>query len=113
MGLFCDEPVELGVTIGEYSGDIVDSMLRSLRLRNTEYLALTEEQAISIDGLLHPEMVMRFVNHHPDESTTNIRFRVNGSQVFLETTKPVGPGEEFFADYGDIYWKLLGITPRG
>ncbi len=112
MGLFAEERVGHGVTIGEYSGDVVDSLVKWLRLRNAEYLALTEDRSISIDGRRHPEMLMRYVNHHPSEKAVNIRFRSEGTRVFLETTKPVGAGEEFFADYGDMYWLLLGIMPH-
>lgn len=106
------ENIGPGVIIGEYSGDIVDSLFKWLRLRNTDYTALTENPAVCIDALAHPEMMMRYVNHHPDKARLNVRLWPEGIQVFYETTRPVEIGEEFFTDYGYLYWRLRGITPH-
>ena len=111
-GAFSLENIGSGVTIGEYSGDVVDSLFKWLRLRNTDYIALTENPAVCIDALAHPEMLLRYVNHHPDRTRMNIQIRTVGVQVFYETTRPVKKGEEFFTDYGDLYWRIRGITPR-
>jgi hypothetical protein len=113
QGLFAMERIEAGVTIGEYTGDIVDSVFKVLRLPNKDYVALTSNPAISIDALRRPEAMMRYICHHPKEERRNVRYRSDGSRKFLETIRPVDPGQEFLADYSDVYWRLRGITPNG
>jgi hypothetical protein len=113
QGLFALERIEAGVTVGEYTGDIVNSVFKALRLRNRDYLANTSNPAISIDALRRPEAMMRYVNHHPREEKRNVRFRDEGCRKFYETTRSVDPGEELLTNYGDLYWRLRGITPNG
>ena len=112
-GLFALERIEAGVTVGEYTGDIVDSVFKVLRLSNKDYIALTNNPAICIDALRRPEVMMRYINHHPEAEKRNVRYRSEGASKFVETTRAVDPNEELFADYSDIYWKLRGITPNG
>jgi hypothetical protein len=111
LGVFAVEPIAAGVTIGEYTGDIVDSVLRSLRLPNKDYLARTGEGSIYIDSSNRPEAVMRYVNHHPNAERRSVEFRNDGRRKFLVTTRAVAAGEELFVDYDWLYWKLRGITP--
>lgn len=111
-GLFALERIEAGVTIGEYTGDIVASVFKGLRLRNKDYVALTNDPALSIDAFHRPEAMMRYINHHPQEEMRNVRYRSEGTRKFVETIRPVEPGKELFADYSAIYWRLRGITPR-
>lgn len=111
-GVFALQDIEPGITIGEYSGDTVDSVFNWLRLRETDYLALTDDPAISIDALAHPEMLLRYVNHHPDNSRVNVHLRTKDRRVYFETSRPVTSGEEFFTDYGDLYWRIRRIIPR-
>jgi len=112
-GLFALERIETGVTIGEYTGDIIDSVFKGLRLHNKDYIALTSNPAISIDALRRPEVMMRYINHHPQAAKRNVRYRSEGTRKFVETIRAVDPGEELFADCSDIYWRLRGITPNG
>ena len=113
QGLFASEQIEAGVTIGEYMGDIVDSVFKLLRLRDIDYLALTDDPRIFIDPLHQPEVTMRYICHHPKEEKRNVRFRSEGTRKFVETTRLIDPGEELLTDYGNIYWRLRGITPNG
>lgn len=111
QGIFALERIAAGVTIGEYTGDVVDSMWRAMRLRDRSYLALTCDAAISIDALRRPEVMMRYICHHPRKGKCNVQFVDQGVRKFVVTTRPVDPGEEFFIDYGDTYWRLKGIRP--
>jgi hypothetical protein len=113
QGLFALERVEAGVTIGEYAGDIVDSVFKALRLRDKDYVALTDDPAISIDPFRRPEVMMRYICHHPKAERRNVQYINEGSRKFVRTTRVVEPGEEFFTDYGEAYWRLRGLTPRG
>ena len=110
-GLFSTDPLEPGTLIGEYLGDSVDSFVKALRMPDFRYLAMWERLDGAIDAADHPGMAMRYVNHHPDEALSNIRFRAEGRRVFLETTRRVEAGEEFFAHYAEAYWRLLGTRP--
>lgn len=111
MGLFALDSVEAGIVIGEYLGDSVDSFFKALRMPDFRYLAMWEKLDGAIDAARHPGMAMRYVNHHPDEELSNIRFRAEGSRVFLLTTRRVEAGAEFFAHYADAYWRLLRVQP--
>ena len=113
QGLFAMERIEAGVTIGEYSGDIIDSVFKVLRLRDKDYVARTSDPSICIDALRRPEVMMRYICHHPKEQKRNVKFRDDGSRKFVETTQPVDPDEELLTDYSDVYWRLRGITPSG
>jgi hypothetical protein len=111
LGLFALDSVEKDVVIGEYLGDPVDSFFKALRMPDFRYLAMWEKLDGAIDAIQHPRMAMRYVNHHPDEGSTNIQFRAEGSRVFLVTTRRVDAGAEFFALYAEVYWRLLKMRP--
>lgn len=108
LGLFAGEHVDAGVLIGEYAGDVVESVFKVLRLRNLAYVAIDEEY---IDTSMHPEAAMRYVCHHPRPERQNVEFSSEDGRLFLRTTKPVQSGEEFFVDYGYVYWAMHGIEP--
>lgn len=111
LGLFAIDSVEPGIVIGEYLGDPVDSFAKMLRMPDFRYLVMWEKLDGGIDAIRHPDMAMRYVNHHPDPERANIRFLARGRRVFLETTQRVEPGAEFFAHYAGAYWRLLGVRP--
>jgi hypothetical protein len=111
-GLFACETIPAGEVVGEYGGDRVDSLCRWLRLRNMEYLMLTEVNTLMIDAANRPEMTMRYVNHHFDPSRHNLVRKAAGETVYLVSSREIAAGEEFFFDYGALYWKLQGIDPR-
>lgn len=111
LGLFAIDSVEAGVVIGEYVGDPVDSFSKALRMPDFRYLAMWEKLDGAIDAARHPGMAMRYVNHHPDPESSNILFCAEGRRVFLKTTRKVDAGAEFFANYAEVYWRLLRIRP--
>ncbi len=111
LGLFAVDPVEPGIVIGEYVGANVGSFFKALRMPDIKYLAMWEKLDGAIDAARHPGMAMRYVNHHPDQELSNILFRAEGRRVFLETTRSVEAGAEFFANYAEVYWRLLRIRP--
>lgn len=111
MGLFALEDIPANVILGEYCGDFIPSTFRTMRLRNSDYLAFTGIPWLYIDALRHPEVMVRYINHHPDPESVNVRLRQQEEAVFFDTTRPIRRGEEFFTDYGDIYWKLRNIPP--
>lgn len=111
QGLFALERIEAGVTIGEYTGDVVDSRWRAMRLRDRSYLAPTCDTAFFIDALRRPEVMMRYLCHHPRKEKRNAQFMDQGIRKFVVTTRPVDPGEELFIGYGDTYWRMMGISP--
>jgi len=112
-GLFALEEVEAGVRIGEYAGDMVDSVFKVLRLPNKEYVASTGDPFLCIDPSHRPEVMMRYICHHPDKEKRNVRFVDVGPRKFVESTRRIASGEEFLTDYSDLYWRLRGITPNG
>ena len=111
LGLFAIDSVDPGIVIGEYVGDTIDSFFKALRVPDIKYLAMWEKLDGALDAARHPGMAMRYVNHHPDQECSNIRFWAEGSRVFLETTRRVEAGAEFFANYAEVYWRLLRIRP--
>ncbi len=111
LGLFSLERVDAGVTIGEYTGDVIDSAFNVVRLRNIDYVASTGG-ASWVDAIHRPEVKMRYICHHPKKEKRNVQFRDEGSRKFVETIRPINVGEEIFLDYGDLYWRLRGITPK-
>lgn len=113
LGLFALEGIEAGITIGEYTGDIIDSVFKVLRLRDKDYVALTSNPAICIDPSRRPEVMMRYICHHPKEEKRNVRYINIGSRKFVESTRRIDSGEEFLTDYSDMYWRLRDITPNG
>jgi len=111
QGLFALECIEPGEVVGEYVGDVIDSVTKAFRLRDRRYLACTGDPRVRIDALRHPEVVLRYVCHHPRAERRNVRFRPEGTRVWVEATRRVEPGEELFMDYGDSYWRLMGVEP--
>lgn len=112
LGVFALEPIEAGVLLGEYAGDAIDTVARSFRLRDRDYLVCTADPRVRLDALRHPEVVYRHVCHHPQEARRNVRFRPEGLRVFVESTRRIEAGEELFADYGGSYWRVKGVDPR-
>lgn len=112
-GLFAMEPLEAAVTIGEYAGNIVPSVFKVWRLRDKDYLAQTDDPAICIDSAGRPEVMMRYLCHHPDPAKRNVQFINEGPLKFVRTTCAIEPGKELFTDYGDAFWRVRGIVPRG
>lgn len=109
LGLFALAPVEEDVIIGEYVGDTVASLFQILRLRDLSYLALGEP---AIDAANHPEVMMRYVCHHPSPEKCNVEFwRDDECRVYFRTTKAVAAGDEFFIDYGGMFWAIQGVDP--
>lgn len=108
-GLFALEDVPGGEILGEYGGDRVTSLVRLLRLRNKDYTMMTDNPSLVIDAAARPEALMRYVNHHFDAGCRNLERAVEGEVVHYVTTRPVRKGEEFFVDYGELYWKLRGL----
>jgi 2'-5' RNA ligase len=108
-GLFALETIPAGEVLGEYGGDKVTSLTKWLRLRDKDYLMTTDIPELSLDAARRPEMMMRYVNHHFDKTRLNLIRRAEGERVFYVTSREISPGEEFFVDYGELYWKLRGV----
>jgi hypothetical protein len=110
-GLFAAEKIPSGEVLGEYDGDRITSLAKWLRLRNKDYVMLTDTRGVVIDALGHPEMKLRYVNHHFDTHRQNLMRKADGENVYFVTTCEIAPGEELFTDYGDLYWKLRDVNP--
>jgi hypothetical protein len=108
LGLFAAERVPADFVIGEYAGDTIDSIFKVLRMRNLGYLAIDEP---CVDTAGHPEVAMRYICHHPRPERQNVDFVSDDGQIFIRTTRAVEAGEEFFLDYGYMYWAIHGVTP--
>jgi hypothetical protein len=106
QGLFSLQHIEAGVRVEEYTGDTVDSLSKYVRLRIKDYVADSPCPGIFIGASRRPEALMRYINHHPDASRRNVRFRNEGTRKYYETTRPVQPDEELLTDYGELYWRL-------
>lgn len=79
-------------------------------LRDLSYLALGEP---SIDASRHPEVMMRYVCHHPDPARCNVDFRRDEpGRLLFATLRPVAEGDVFFIDYGAMYRARQGLAPR-
>lgn len=108
-GLFALEDIPGGEILGEYGGDRVTSLAKWLRLRNKDYTMMTDDPTVVIDAAGRPEALMRYVNHHFDARCRNVERKASGDTVHYVTTRPIRKGEEFFVDYGELYWKLRGV----
>jgi hypothetical protein len=84
-GLFALERVEARVVIGEYAGDIVDSVFKVFRLRNKDHVALTDDPSIALDPSRRPEVMMRYICHHPDAARRNVQYINEGSRKYVRT----------------------------
>jgi hypothetical protein len=112
-GLFALQPVVAGTVIGEYCGDQIDSVWRWLRTPNLDYAARTTNPHVRICAARHPEVQVRYVNHHIDPLARNVQLHNRDGGKFLVATRDIAAGEELFLDYGDFYWKLKGIRLPG
>jgi SET domain len=108
-GLFALEDIPSDELLGEYGGDRVTSQFKWLRLRNKDYTMMTDDHTVLIDASGRPEALMRFVNHHFDAQSRNLERKASCDTVHYITTRPIRKGEEFFMDYGELYWKLRGV----
>jgi SET domain-containing protein len=108
-GLFALEDIPGGEVLGEYGGDRVRSLTKWLRLKNKDYTMMTDDPSVVIDAAGRHEALMRYVNHHFDARCHNLERKVSGETVYFVTTRPIVKGEEFFVDYGALYWKLRGV----
>ncbi len=109
-GLFAIVGIPAGEVLGEYSGDRITSLMKWLRVRDKDYIMTTDVPELSLDAARRPEMTMRYVNHHFDKERLNLIREAKGETVHYLTARAIVPGEELFVDYGDLYWKLRGIT---
>jgi hypothetical protein len=110
-GLFALAAVPKGTLIGEYCGDLIETMLQRLRLKDWTYVASTRDPVICVDAQHRPEMLVRYMNHHFDPARRNTDMcwpPELGERRFMVATRDIEAGEELFYDYGDVYWKLLG-----
>jgi hypothetical protein len=48
------------------------------------------------------------VNH---SRNPNLKQVIDGERVYLQTTRPIRPGEELFSTYGDGFFKVAEIDP--
>ena len=108
-GLFALEEIPAHRILGEYDGDRIRSLMKWLRLPDKDYVMFTDIPWVIIDGKSHPGMMMRYVNHHFDANRRNLIRTVEGERVYFTTTRDIQPGEEFFIDYGELYWKMRGV----
>ena len=112
QGLFALEDIPVGKVVGEYSGDRITSLAKWLRLRNKDYVMMTNSPGLVLDAARRNEVVLRYVNHHFDPNRQNLIREARGEQFYFLSTRPVVSGEELFVDYGDLYWKLRGVQPK-
>jgi hypothetical protein len=111
-GLFSRESIPAGEVVGEYGGDLVDTLLRWLRLRNRDYLMNSDIPTVMVDAANRPDLPMRYVNHHFNPSCRNLVRTAEGGKVFFVSSREIAAGEELFVDYGALYWKLRGVDPE-
>ena len=111
LGLFALEPIPAGARVGEYAGDVIGSAWRWLRLRDSAYSAQLPTPGWFVDAKGHPEMLMRYINHHFEPARRNVKLTNEGAGKVIVATRDVAAGEELFYDYGDLYWRLRGIDP--
>lgn len=57
--------------------------------------------------------MMRYICHHPDPAKRNVQYINEGTRKFVRTIRAVEAGQELFTDYGEAYWRLRGLVPRG
>jgi SET domain len=108
-GLFALEDIPEGAVLGEYGGDRVTSLAKWIRLRDKGYVMTTDVPNLVIDAWARPEVLLRYVNHQFDPQRRNLIREAKGEIVYFVTTQAISSGEEFFVDYGDLYWKLRGV----
>ena len=67
----------------------------------------------SVDAGPHPQVLARYINHHPDAARRNATFVKNKAHLtaLVVATRPIERGEELFVDYGAGYWRARGCTP--
>lgn len=111
QGLFALVDIPAGEVVGEYSGDRIPSLAKWMRLRNKDYVMMTDSLGLVVDAAKRQEMILRYVNHHFDPRRQNLIREAKNESVYFVTTRPIAAGEEFFVDYGDLYWKLRGVKP--
>ena len=114
LGLFAAEDIPSNTVIGEFCGDIVPSILKAMRMKERRYLARKKGGAY-IDSANHPEVMMRYICHHPRSERRNCELELPTEleRRTVRTTRAVVAGEELFCDYGSAYWKAVGIEPVG
>jgi SET domain-containing protein len=102
-GVFATRDIEQGVTIGEYTGELVN--MSEIREHGKYAWSLRNGQAVDA---VDPEKSnwLRYINDHRTEEGNNLAIYEHDNKVYYQTKRPIKKGSELFVSYGENYWKI-------
>lgn len=97
-----------GTIICYYTGHLLD--FRTSRIiQDTSYLMMVQGETF-VDARTCPNIKARYINDPLNETAVNCKFVPMMYRSAVVTCRPVEPGEELFASYGDFYWTQRQTT---
>lgn len=108
MGLFTKTEIPRGTLIIEYLGT-VSTWKEIMHDVDNPYLCYVNRNHV-INGAPHPEFLARYANDAAgpiriEGMRNNSFFEIDGTRVFIKSTKRIPAGSEIFVNYGKEYWE--------
>lgn len=124
-GVLAREAIKKGEVVSHYAGEICSSIKANLEHTDNAYL-------FTLAGCGLPRFrrwlinakdkgnISRFINHSQKNANLELDIRLLPSEelnqvfpyIFFVASRDIKAGEQLFYDYGNDYWKQLGITPH-
>ena len=111
LGLFAARRFAVGEVLLDYAGDVLETSA-ALALGDKSYLMRLGASAY-VDARLRTDVTARYINDARDARVHNVTFRKlpHLKKAEVVVSRPVAPGDEFYASYGKLYW--LGLDMQG
>jgi len=105
-GVFTTCDIDEGVTIGEYTGELVD--MSKIQEHGKYAWSLKNGQAVDA---IDPEKSnwLRYINDHRTEEGNNLSMYERDNRVYYQTNRPIKKGSELFVSYGESYWRIKRV----
>lgn len=105
-GLFSKVLIEVGDTIGYYTGDIItEDALIAGKYSGSDYLMwVTKDHIIVGEG--ERANYTRYINHCEEEPNAFLITSTRWKSARLECVRRIQPGDEIFFNYGDDFFAL-------
>jgi len=118
-GLFACKPIAKGTFLFDYEGERLteEEFFARYPDANGRYVACIDAplpwMAPSyIDGAnVDLSSIARWINHSCRRANVRWKKQRFGTAMHFYAMRDIAQGEELFFDYGDAYWKALGVEP--
>ncbi|SCA58814.1 hypothetical protein AB751O23_AQ_00080 [Chlamydiales bacterium SCGC AB-751-O23] len=124
-GVEAKKLIKKGEIISHYAGEICSSIKANLDHLDNGYLFTLAGCGVPrfrkwLINAQDKGNISRFINHSQKNANLSLEIRLLPSEelekpfpyIFFIASEDIKPGEQLFYDYGNGYWKDLGITPH-